>query len=169
MWGIISNISSIVTCIAFLLYLAGHIWAVLKNKDNIYEKFSVVPYDSNIDIENEDNVLIVDDIGCEFFVESNYGINNVNIYKINYGFDESGNQHFISKQLVKTFKDLITDKLFIRCDLGEVVQTTQIEIKRSDYTVITFDLYESGKNGHVVIGNYKCKLTFKGLLYHLCV
>ena len=34
----ISNISSIVTCIAFLLYLAGHIWIVIKNKDNIYEK-----------------------------------------------------------------------------------------------------------------------------------
>ena len=38
MWSIISNISSIVTCIAFLLYLAGHIWIVIKNKDNIYEK-----------------------------------------------------------------------------------------------------------------------------------
>lgn len=37
-----------------------------KNKDNIYEKFSVIPYDSNIDIENEDNVLIVDSVGCEF-------------------------------------------------------------------------------------------------------
>lgn len=39
MWSIISNISSIVTCIAFLLYLAGHIWIVIKNKDNIYEKY----------------------------------------------------------------------------------------------------------------------------------
>lgn len=38
MWSIISNISSIVTCIAFLLYLAGHIWIVIKNKDNIYNK-----------------------------------------------------------------------------------------------------------------------------------
>ena len=75
----------------------------------------------------------------------------------------------ISKHLVETFKDLKTDKLFIRCDLGEVVQTTQIEIKRSDYTVITFDIYESGKNGHVVTENYKYRLTFRGLLYHLCI
>ena len=166
MWSIISNISSIVTCIAFLLYLAGHIWIVIKNKDNIYEKFSVIPYDSNIDIENEDNVLIVDSVGCEFSIESNYGINSVNIYKINCNIKEDGTLKVISKHLVETLK---TDKLFIRCDLGEVVQTTQIEIKRSDYTVITFDIYESGKNGHVVTENYKYRLTFRGLLYHLCI
>lgn len=41
MWSIISNISSIVTCIAFLLYLAGHIWIVIKNKDNIYHKHNI--------------------------------------------------------------------------------------------------------------------------------
>ncbi|MGM9651025.1 MAG: hypothetical protein ACI3VX_03680 [Faecousia sp.] len=169
MWAIISNISSIVTCIAFLLYLAGHIWTVVKSKDNIYEKFSVVPCDSNTDIENEDNVLLVDSVGCEFFIESNYGINNVKIYKIDSNFEDDGTTKIISKHFVKTFKDLKTDKLFIRCDLGEVVQTTQIEIERSDYTVITFDLYESGENGQVVIGNYKYKLTVRGFLYHLCV
>ena len=97
MWSIISNISSIVTCIAFLLYLAGHIWIVIKNKDNIYEKFSVIPYDSNIDIENEDNVLIVDSVGCEFSIESNYGINSVNIYKINSNIKEDVTLKVISK------------------------------------------------------------------------
>ena len=89
--------------------------------------------------------LIVDSVGCEFSIESNYGINSVNIYKINCNIKEDGTLKVISKHLVETFKDLKTDKLFIRCDLGEVVQTTQIEIKRSDYTVITFDIYESGK------------------------
>ena len=52
--------------------------------------------------------------------------------------------------------------------LGEIIPTTQIEIKRSDYTIITFDIYESGKNGHLITSNYKFKLTFKGVLYHLC-
>lgn len=42
MWSIISNISSIVTCIAFLLYLAGHIWIVIKNKDNICTKIIII-------------------------------------------------------------------------------------------------------------------------------
>lgn len=169
MWDTISNIASIVTCLAFLMYLAGHIWTVIKSKDNIYENFSVVPYDSEIDIENEDNVLIVDSVGSEFFIESNYGINNVNIYKINYSFKNEEAPKIISRELVKTFKGLKNEKLFIRCDLGEIINTTQIEIKRSDYTRITFDIYESGKNGHIVINNYKYRLTFLGLLYHLCV
>ena len=52
---------------------------------------------------------------------------------------------------------------------GEMCIRDRIEIKRSDYTVITFDIYESGKNGHVVTENYKYRLTFSGLLYHLCI
>ena len=73
-----------------------------------------------------------------------------------------------SKDLVNSFDNLNRAKLFVRCDLGEIFPTTQIEIKRSDYTIITFDIYESGKNGHLITGNYKFKLTFKGMLYHLC-
>ena len=46
MWGIISNISAIVTCVTFILYLAGHIWVVVKNKYTLYEKLTVLPYDS---------------------------------------------------------------------------------------------------------------------------
>lgn len=169
MWQVISNISSIVTCIAFILYLAGHIWAVLKNKYTIYEKFTVIPYNSDIDIEDEDNTLIVDDNGCEFSIESEYGITNINIYKVDYAINNDGTLCLNNRKLISSFNHLRKEKLFIRCDLGEVIPTTQLEIKRSDYTVITFDLYESGKNGHIITCNYKYKLTFKGFLYHLCV
>ena len=82
MLGIISNISSIVTCVAFLLYLAGHIWVVVKNKHTIYEKITVLPYDSKIDIEDEDNFLVVDANGCEFTLQSDYGINSLKVYKV---------------------------------------------------------------------------------------
>lgn len=169
MWTIISNVSSIVTCVAFLLYLAGHIWVVLKNKHTIYEKFTVIPYDSKINIEEEDNTLIVDDNGCEFVLESEYGISNINIYKVDYDINSDGTLKLTSRKQKSSFSNLKQEKLFIRCDLGEFIPTTQFEIKRSDYAVITFDIYESGKNGHIIVCNYKYKMTFKSFLYHLCV
>lgn len=169
MWQVISNISSIVTCVAFILFLVGHIWVVLKNKYTIYEKFTVVPYDSNIDIEDEDNTLIVDDNGCEFSIESDYGISEIKIYKVDYDINSNGSLHSDNRKLKSTFNNLQKEKLYIRCDLGECIPTTQFEIKRSDYAIINFDLYESGKNGHLITCNYKYKMTLKSLLYHLCV
>lgn len=169
MWNIISNVSSIVTCVAFLLYLAGHIWVVIKNRYNIYEKFSVVPLDSKTDIENGDHVLLIDNNGCEFSLSSNYGINEIKIYKVDYSIQENGELKSDSKVLVNGYKKLNTDKLYIRCDLGEHIPTTRLKITRSDYTIITFDIFESGKNGNIITCNYKFKVTFKGFLYHLCV
>ena len=169
MWTTISIIASIVTCIAFLLYLAGHIWDVLKNKHTIYEKFTVIPYDSNLIIDEQDNVLIVDDIGCEFVLESEYGISNIDIYKVNYDVNSDGTMKLTSKEQKVSFSNLKQEKLFIRCDLGEFIPTTQLKIRRPDYAIVTFDIYESGKNGHIIICNYKHKMTFRSILYHLCV
>lgn len=169
MWDIISNTSSIVTCVAFLLYLAGHIWVVVKNKHTIYEKLTVLPYDAKIDIEDEDHFLVVDTNGCEFTLQSDYGIKTLKVYKVDYEFNGDGTINPISKKLKSSFENLKKDKLYIRCDLGEVMPTTQFEIRREDYTIITFDLVESGKNGHVSACNFKIKLTIKGFLYHLCV
>ncbi len=169
MWTVISNISSIVTCIAFLLYLIGHIWVVLKSKHTIYEKFTVIPYDSSIDIDSQDNTLIIDNVGCEFILRSEYGIENVKIYKVCYNINDDGSLKLLSREHKATFSDLKHEELFIRCDLGEIIPTTQFKIKRSDYAVITFDIYQSGKNGHICISNYKYKMTFKALIYHICV
>lgn len=169
MWQVISNVSSIVTCLAFLLYLAGHIWVVLKSKHTIYEKFTIIPYNSDIKIEDENNALIVDEHGCEFMLESEYGINNVNIYKVSYDIKNDGKLKLIKRKPKSSFSNLKQDKLYIRCDLGEFVPKTQFEIKRADYAVITFDIYQSGKNGRIVVCNYKYKMTLKSFLYHLCV
>lgn len=169
MWDIISNISSIVTCIAFILYLSGHVWVVLKNKYTLYEKIAILPFNSKIDIEDEDNILIVDTNGCEFTIQSDYGINSLKVYKVDYDIDKDGTLNLLSKQFRCSFENLKKEKLYIRCDIGEVLPTTQFEIKRSDYTTITFDLVENGKNGHIIACNFKPKLSFIGLLYHLCV
>ena len=169
MWQIISNISSIVTCLAFLLYLAGHAWVVIKNKHTLYEKLSVIPFDSKFDIWDEDNVLILDTNGTEFTLQSDYGIDNLDIYKVEYNINPDGTLQLVSKTLKSSYKNLKKDKLYVRCNLGEILPTTHFEIRRSDYTTISFDLVESGKNGHIIASNLKSKLAFKGFLFHLCV
>ena len=167
MWTTISNIASIVTCVAFLLYLAGHIWVVVKNRHTIYEKLTVLPIDC--DIEEKDNVLLVDLNGAEFSIESDYGISKLKIYKVDYDINNDGTLKLQSRSLKATYARLNQDKLFIRCDLGEILPTTQFEIERSDYTIVKFDLFVSGKNGHIISANYKFKRTIKSFLYHLCV
>ncbi len=169
MWSIISNISSIVTGITFLLYIAGRIWVLFKNKHTLYEKLTVLPYDSKIDIEDEDKFLSVDTNGCEFILQSDYGITSLKVYKIDYNINQDGELTPISKKIKGSFENLKKDKLYIRCDLGEIIPTTQFEIKRNDYTTITFDLVESGRNGHIHACNISLKLNFLGILYHLCV
>lgn len=168
MWQIISAVSSVVTCLTFLLFLAGRILVLFKNRLTLYEKISVIPFDSNIDIEDEDNILIVDDVGHEFTLESDYGINKIEVYKVDYCFEDDDKMSLKSKSLKATYTKLNKDKLYVRCDLGEVIPTTQIKVKRADYAVITFDLCESGKNGHILVNNYKVKNTFKSILYYLC-
>ena len=169
MWTIISNISSIVTCVAFMLYLIGHIWVIIKNRNNIYEKFSIIPLEYEINIEDQNNFLIVDDIGSEFSLESNYGINKIKIYRICYQQKRNGKLKYYKKNLLKTFNKLNKGKLYIRCDLGECVPITRFVITRSDCTKIAFDLYQSGKTGEIITDHYTYKLTLTGLLYHLCI
>ena len=161
MWQIISNISSIVTCTLFVLYVIGHIWKVIVTKNTRYEKFKVVPYNSDFDI---------DDIGEEFSISSTYGIRNIEIYKVNYELSDNGSGSLISKELKSTYKGLnINDTLYVRCDLGECVPTTQITIERMDYTKVTFELYSSGKTGSILVSNYNFKMTIRSLIYYLCI
>lgn len=170
MWQIISNISSIVTCILFLLFVIGHIWKVFVTKNTRYEKFKIIPYNSDFNIDDNDNVVIIDETGEEFSISSTYGIRNIKIYKVNYELGDNGSTSLISKELKSTYKDLnINDTLYVRCDLGECLPTTQIAIERMDYTKVTFELSSSGKTGNIFIGNYTFKMTIRSLIYYLCV
>ena len=100
MWQIISNISSIITCTLFILYIIGHIWKVFVTKNTRYEKFKVVPFNSDFDIDDTDNVVIIDDIGEEFSISSPYGIKNIEIYKVIYEIGDNGSLTLISKERV---------------------------------------------------------------------
>lgn len=168
MWQIISNVSSIVTCLLFVLYVIGHIWKVIVTKNMRYEKFKVLPYDSSIDIDDYDNTILIDDIGEQFSISSSYGIRNINIYKVNCTINDDGSTTLVSKELKSTYRGLnINDTLYVRCDLGELIPTTQIEIERMDYTKVTFELFTSGKTGNILVSNYQFKMTLKSFIYYL--
>lgn len=168
MWHIISNISSIVTCTLFVFYIIGHIWKVLVTKNTRYEKFKILPYNSNSNID--DNVVIIDDVGEEFSISSIYGIRNIEVYKVAYELNDSGSTSLVFKELKSTYKNLnINDTLYVRCDLGECIPTTQITIERMDYTKVTFELYSSGKTGNILVSNYNFKMTIQSLIYYLCI
>ena len=170
MWQIISNISSIVTCTLFVFYVIGHIWKVFVTRNTRYEKFKVLPYNSNSDINDNDNVVIIDDVGEEFCISSTYGIRNIEIYKVAYKLGDNGSTSLLSKELKSTYKDLnINDTLYVQCDLGEYIPTTQITIERMDYTKVTFELYSSGKTGNILVNNYNFKMTIRSLIYYLCI
>lgn len=171
MWQTVSNVSILITCITFLLYIVGRVWKIFASKDMIFEKFEVIPYDGTSHLEDKDNVLIVDDIGVEFSISSCYGMRNVKVYKVCYQLNENGSTTLVSKVLKKTYGRVnINDSLFVRCDLGELRPITQIEIERMDYSIVTFDIIASGKTGNIYYSddNYKFKLTLKSLLFYLC-
>ncbi|MEG0362125.1 MAG: hypothetical protein RR602_10875 [Longicatena sp.] len=170
MWQLISNIASIATCVLFILYILGQIWKVLVTKATKYEKFNFIPFDDEEDIEQNDNFIKINDTGTKFSLSSTNGIRCVKIYKVKNVIDDKGILIQQAKTLVSTYKNLgVNETLYIQCDLGETVPTTQVEVRRIDFTKITFEIYSSGINGHILTSNYQFNLTFRGFLYYLCV
>ena len=170
----ISNISAIVTCILFILYIIGRIWKAVVTMQSKYEKFQVQPLETN-DIEKFDNIIRINEVGQIFSLSSIYGIRNINIYEVLYDLNKSGNDLLKSKKLLKTYKNLnVNEELYIQADLGEYVPRIQFEIERVDYTKVKFDLTTSGRTGNIITDNFISKnygfnMTFKSLLYYLCV
>ncbi len=167
MWQTISYVSSVVTCTFCVLYFIGHIWKIYIEKENRYEKFEIL-HDSNI--ENNDNVIIIDEVGSEFSISSTHGIRNIAICKIEYEYNTDGELSLVHKEPKAIYKKLnINEPLYIKCDLGSIIShTTQITVERMDYTKVTFDVYKSIKNGNIIAKNYSFKITLRAFLYYLC-
>lgn len=112
----------------------------------------------------------MDDVGEEFSISSTYGIRNIEIYKVTYELSDNGSTSLILKELKSTYKGLnINDTLYVRCDLGECMPTTQITIERMDYTKVTFELYSSENTRNILVSNYNFKMAIRSLIYYLCV
>lgn len=173
MWQIVSNVSSVVTCVLFLLYIVGHIWKVFASKSMLFEKFEMLPFEAEVDFSDKDHVLEIDPIGSAFSISSPYGIRSLKIYKGDYVFptgDEDDKGHWASLTPMCSYEGLnVNDVLYVRCDLGELLPTTLIEIERMDYTKVTFIPVTSGKTGALLGIDYHFKMTVKSFFYYLCV
>lgn len=164
----VSNISAIVTCFLFVLYIIGHIWKIFITKNKKYERFQIQELDDPNEMEDYDNILMVDDIGEFFSLSSSYGIKNIKVYEVLCEF-ENDDIKIMSQNLKITYANLDENEtLYIRCDLGEVMPKIQFEIERADYTKVTFFLVTSGKTGNILATDYSFKMTIKSFLYYLC-
>lgn len=170
MWSTVGNISAIVTCFLFILYIIGHIWKAFITRHTKFEKFQIQELNENDDLEGYDNILIVDNIGETFSLSSSYGIRNIKIYEVSCGIGNDGKIEIQSKKLREVYPQLdICEPLYIRCDMGELMPRIQLEIERADYTKVTCFLGTSGKNGHMIAYEYSFKMTLKSFLYYLCI
>lgn len=167
----VSNISAIVTCFLFILYIIGHIWKISITKNKKFEKFQIQEFndlDEDDEMEGYDNILMVDNIGEVFSLSSSYGIRSIKVYEVSCEF-ENNDLKIKSKNLKITYPNLDTNEsLYIKCDLGEIMPKIQFEIERTDYTKVTFFVAVSGKTGNVISFGYSFKMTLKSFLYYLC-
>ena len=162
-WSLISNISAIVTCIAFVLYVIGHIWSIHISKNKIFEKFEFI----NEDI---DDVEYIDfgkkEYGRIFSVSSPEGIKSIKIFKAQHqGEDFVTNKGKLLKE-VKNIKP--NQKVYIRANFTDVSSNIYLEIQRADYIKTSFLVADSGKDGSFQQVNYTNKMTFMSWLYYLC-
>ena len=163
-WTLISNISAIVTCTAFILYLIGHIWAVHISKNKIFEKFEFV---NEKDIDNIEYVDFAEEYGRIFSVSSPEGIRNIKIFETQQNHDDCFEMN--KGRLLKEVKNVKPNqKTYIRANFTDISSNIYLEIKRSDYIKISFLVSDSGKDGSFEQVNYNSKMTFMSWLYYLC-
>lgn len=184
MWRTISEISSLITCILFITYLAGRIWRIWESRCTRSEdiKFLPVnPYGDYLFGESDDysldeyddesgNVIYADKEGEQFSIASRSGIRKIEVYEINNRLGEGGKLITYSKKNLKCkqkFEDYFKP-VYIRCNLGELFPVSLFIIQRMDYSVISFELFQSKRNGMPVKENCKCKTTLRTILYYLC-
>lgn len=165
MLQVISNISSIITAVTFIVYLVGRFIRISFSKYNTHERFTVYERQkTGRDIEEETNYLEISAIGDEFIFEAENDVRRITFFRCELednfikikSMDKIGEWGHLSAH----------EKLYIRCDLGEFLPFIRIEIERLDFTRVSFNLNASGKNGDLVAYNYKYTTGIKGVLYY---
>lgn len=184
MWQKVSEISSLITCVLFITYLVGRIWRIWESKCTQSEDIKFLPINQYDDYpfdegdeyaldeydDESGNVIYADKEGEVFSISSRLGIRKIEIYDINNKLVEDGQLIPWSKKILKSkqkFKDYFKP-VYIRCNLGELYPVSLFVIQRLDYSIITFELFQSNRNGMPVKENCKCKATFRTILYYLC-
>ena len=175
MLNIISAVSSIITCLLFIFYIIGHVWSYFTNKSFNNERFENIS-STDIDVSNATRAIVLDDTGTELSLTSSEGIRQVKVYNVEYSFKKDGSCKLVSRKIRGRYGILNpTETLYIKADLGEIIPIVQVEILRRDYTVATFNLVESGKNGDVLamkpagvkMDKYRVKYGGRSFIYYL--
>jgi hypothetical protein len=161
----ISNISSIITAVTFIVYLIGRFIRIGFSKYNTHERFTVFKREkSGRNIDEETNFLEITSIGDEFIVEAENDVRKITFFRCNLENDLS---KIKSMDKIGEWGHLgAHEKLYVRCDLGEFLPFIRIEIERLDFTRVSFNINASEKNGDLVAYNYKYTTGIKGFLYY---
>ena len=163
-WTLISNISAITTCTAFILYLIGHIWAIHISKNKILEKIEF-EYCAYVDLDKCFN--LAGEYGQIFSVYSPEGIRNIKIYEATLSSENIN--AFTKGNMLKEIKDLAPNKKqYIRAEFSDLGSNFYMEIERADYIKTSFVVTQSGKDGSLIQSQYKSKMTFTSWIYYLC-
>ena len=162
-WSLISNISAIVTCVAFVLYIIGHIWSIHISKNKIFEKFE---FENEEEMNGIEYINFAKKYGRIFSVSSPEGIKSIKIFKA----QQQGEDFVTDKgKLLKEVKNIKPNqKVYIRANFTDVSSNIYLEIQRADYIKTSFLVADSGKDGSFQQVNYTNKMTFVSWLYYLC-
>ena len=165
MLQVISNISSIITAVTFIVYLVGRLIHISFSKYNTHEKFTVYEREkTGRDIDEETNFLEITSVGDEFIVEAQNDVRKIAFFRCEL---EDNFRKIKSMDKIGEWGHLgAHEKLYVRCDLGEFLPFIRIEIERLDFTRVSFNINASEKNGDLVAYNYKYTTGIKGFLYY---
>lgn len=159
----------------FIFYIIGHVWSYFTNISFNNERFENIS-STDIDVSNATRAIVLDDVGTELSITSSEGIRQVKVYNVEYSFKKDGSCKLVSRKLRGRYGILNpAETLYIKVNLGEIIPIVQVEILRRDYTVATFNLVESGKNGDVLamkpagvkMDKYRVKYGARSLVYYL--
>jgi hypothetical protein len=82
MLQVISNISSIITAVTFIVYLVGRFIRISFSKYNTHESFTVYERQkTGRDIEEETNYLEISAIGDEFIFEAENDVRRITFFR----------------------------------------------------------------------------------------
>ena len=166
MWQMISNISAVVTCFLFVLYIIGHVWKISNSKHLLYEKFQIEQL-AEEEIHMLDNLVELDEEEGEIFsICSPNGMKNISVYEATY---DGNKNRFVKGKLLHSLQNInVDEKVYFRTAIPCGIPNKYIELEKCDYVKIKFAVAQSGKNGEFIKSNHECKMTLKSWIYYMC-
>lgn len=164
-WNTIANVSSIVTCTTFVIYLIGRICMICRQTKRKTETMS---FEAEEDLQMKevlDNTNYLDMAGMcgkTFSIMSPEGIQQIKIFEIKpFNKPSKSNIRHIKRHLEPN------EKFYIRAEFYDVGSNVYIEMLRADYVKTQFIVADSGRNGSFVAEVYQNHTTLRSILYYL--